>query len=130
MLQKAPFDPLKDFTPLALVAMNPIVLVVHLSVPAKNLAELVAYVKANPDKGGFGSSGTGSPHHLAGELLRARTGAPFVHVPYRGGGPALTDALGGQIVLLFASVITVLPHIKSGKLRAIALTSTTRYEGL
>jgi tripartite-type tricarboxylate transporter receptor subunit TctC len=110
--------------------MNPIVLVVNSTVPAKNLTELVAYVKANPNKGGFGSSGTGSPHHLSGELLRARTGAPFVHVPYRGGGPALNDTLAGQIGLLFASAITVLPHIRSGKLRAIAVTSAQRYEGL
>jgi tripartite-type tricarboxylate transporter receptor subunit TctC len=130
MLLKPPFDPLKDFTPLALVAMNPIVLVVHPSIPAKTVNELVAYVKANPSRGGFGSSGTGSPHHLAGELLRTRTNAPFVHIPYRGGGPALNDALGGQIGLLFASVITVLPHIRSGKLRAIGITSGTRYEGL
>lgn len=130
MLLKPPFDPLKDFTPLALVAMNPIVLVVNPEVPAKNLNELIAYVKAHPNKGGFGSSGTGSPHHLAGELLRQRTGAPFVHVPYRGGGPALTDTLGGQIGILFASAITVLPHIRNGKLRAIAVTSTARYDGL
>lgn len=130
MLLHPTFDPLRDFTPLALVAMNPIVLAVHPSVPAKTLPELVAYIKANPAKGGFGSSGTGSPHHLAGELLRMRTGAPFVHVPYRGGGPALTDALGGQIVLLFSSAITVMPHIRSGKLRAIAMTGASRYEGL
>jgi tripartite-type tricarboxylate transporter receptor subunit TctC len=120
------FDPIKDFTPLAIVAMNPIALVVHPSVPAKDLNELVAWLKANPGKGGFGSSGTGSPHHLAGELLKARTGAPLIHVPYRGGGPALNDLMGGQISLLFASAITVVPHIQSGKVKAIALTSAKR----
>ena len=120
------FDPIKDFTPLAVVAMNPIALVVHPSVPAKDLNELVAWIKANPGKGGFGSSGTGSPHHLAGELLKARTGAPLIHVPYRGGGPALNDLMGGQISLLFASAITVVPHIQSGKVKAIALTSAKR----
>jgi tripartite-type tricarboxylate transporter receptor subunit TctC len=120
------FDPIKDFTPLAIVAMNPIALVVHPSVPAKDLNELVAWIKANPGKGGFGSSGTGSPHHLAGELLKARTGAPLMHVPYRGGGPALNDLMGGQISLLFASAITVVPHIQSGKVKAIALTSAKR----
>lgn len=120
------FDPIKDFTPLAIVAMNPIALVVHPSVPAKDLNELVAWIKANPGKGGFGSSGTGSPHHLAGELLKARTGAPLIHVPYRGGGPALNDLMGGQISLLFASAITVVPHIQSGKVKAIALTSAKR----
>jgi tripartite-type tricarboxylate transporter receptor subunit TctC len=106
--------------------MNPIALVVHPSVPAKDLNELVAWIKANPGKGGFGSSGTGSPHHLAGELLKARTGAPLIHVPYRGGGPALNDLMGGQISLLFASAITVVPHIQSGKVKAIALTSAKR----
>ena len=120
------FDPIKDFTPLAIVAMNPIALVVHPSVPAKDLNKLVAWLKANPGKGGFGSSGTGSPHHLAGELLKARTGAPLIHVPYRGGGPALNDLMGGQISLLFASAITVVPHIQSGKVKAIALTSAKR----
>ncbi|WP_167784597.1 Bug family tripartite tricarboxylate transporter substrate binding protein [Ramlibacter rhizophilus] len=125
-----PFDPIRDFTPLALVAMNPIALVVHPSVPAKNLDELVAWAKANPGKGSYGSSGTGSPHHLAGELLKARTGAPFTHVPYRGGGPALNDLLGGQIPMLFASAITVIPHIQGGKVKAIAVTGGKRAEGL
>ncbi|MEY2617924.1 MAG: hypothetical protein RL522_926 [Pseudomonadota bacterium] len=120
------FDPLKDFTPLAVIAMNPIALVVHPSVPAKDLNELVAWLKANPGKGGFGSSGNGSPHHLAGELLKVRTGAPLTHVPYRGGGPALNDLMGGQIQLLFASAITVVPHIQSGKVKAIAVTSAKR----
>jgi tripartite-type tricarboxylate transporter receptor subunit TctC len=127
---KPSFDPLKDVTPLAIAAMNPIVLVVHPSVPANNLNELIAYVKANPTRAGYGSSGTGSPHHLAGELLKQRSGVSFVHVPYRGGGPALTDAIGNQIPMLFASVITVLPHIKEGRLKAIGVTGATRYEGL
>ncbi len=130
MTATPPFQPLRDFTPLALAAMNPIVLVVHPSIPANNLAELIAFARANPNRTGYGTSGTGSPHHLAGELLKARTGVPFVHVPYRGGGPALTDLMGGQIPMLFASVITVLPHIQSGKVRAIAVTSGTRYDGL
>jgi tripartite-type tricarboxylate transporter receptor subunit TctC len=124
------FQPLRDFTPLALAALNPIVLVVHPSVPANNLAELIAYVKANPGKGGYGTSGTGSPHHLSGELLRSRTGAAFTHVPYRGGGPALNDVMGNQIPMLFASAITVIPHIQGGRLRAIGVTGATRYEGL
>ena len=130
MVDKPAFDPQKDFTPLALAAMNPIVLVVHPSVPANNLTELIAFVKANPNRTGYGSSGTGSPHHLAGELLKQRSGANFVHVPYRGGGPALNDLMGNQIPMLFASVITVLPHIKEGRLKAIGVTNATRYEGL
>ncbi|WP_167772602.1 Bug family tripartite tricarboxylate transporter substrate binding protein [Ramlibacter henchirensis] len=128
LVANPPFQPLRDFTPLALAAMNPIVLVVHPSVPASNLQELIAYVKANKDKAGFGSSGTGSPHHLAGELLRSRTGAPFTHVPYRGGGPALNDLIGGQIPMLFASAITVIPHIQGGRAKAIAITSAARWE--
>lgn len=124
------FHPVRDFTPLSLAALNPIVLVIHPSLPAQNLQELVAYVKANPQRGGFGSSGSGSPHHLAGELLKQRTGAPLVHIPYRGGGPALNDVMGGQLPMMFASLITVIQHIHSGRLRAIAVTSAQRYEGL
>ncbi|MDB5900145.1 MAG: tripartite tricarboxylate transporter substrate binding protein [Ramlibacter sp.] len=130
LLANPPFQPLRDFTPLALAALNPIILVVHPSIPAHNVTELIAYVKANPTKGGYGTSGTGSPHHLAGELLRTRSGAAFTHIPYRGGGPALNDVLGGQIPMLFASLITVLPHVQAGKLRAIGVTGATRYEGL
>ena len=126
-----PFHPIKDFTPLTLAALNPIVLVTNPAfTPAKNLAELVAYLKANPDKGSYGSSGNGSPHHLSGELLKQKSGAPLVHVPYKGGGPAVNDLLGGNIPMVFASLITVLPHIKSGKLRAIVFTQAKRYEGL
>ena len=124
------FNPIRDFTPLALAALNPVVLVVHPSVPASNLKEYVEGVRSGKIKGGYGSSGTGSPHHLAGELLKARSGAALVHVPYRGGGPAVNDVLGNQIPAVFASVITVLPHIQAGKLRAIAVTNGKRYEGL
>jgi tripartite-type tricarboxylate transporter receptor subunit TctC len=130
LLSNPPFQPLRDFTPLALAALNPIVLVVHPGIAARTLAELMAFVKANPGQGGYGSSGTGSPHHLAGELLRSRSGIGFEHVPYRGGGPALNDLLGAQIPMLFASAITVMPHIQSGRVRAIAVTGATRYEGL
>lgn len=129
LMANAP-HPIRDFTPLSLAVMNPVVLVVHSSVPARNMSEFVAWLKANPSKGGFGSSGNGSPHHLAGELLKSKTGTPLVHVPYRGGGPALNDAIGGQILILFTSAITALPHIQSGKLRAIGVTSATRYAGM
>lgn len=125
-----PFHPLKDFTPLTLAVANPIVLVTHPSLPAKNVRELIEYVKSHPDKGAFGSSGIGSPHHLAGELLKQMSGAPLVHVAYRGGGPAMTDVLGGQIPMVFASVVTALPHIHEGKVHAIAVTAAERYPGL
>ena len=124
------FHPSRDFTALSLATLNPIILVVHPSMPVNNLQELVAYVKAKPQQGGFGSSGSGSPHHLAGELLKQRTGAPLVHVPYRGGGPALNDVMGGQLPMLFASLITVLQHIQSGRLRALGVTSLQRFEAL
>jgi len=130
LVANPPFDPIRDFTPLALAAINPIILVVNPAVPAENLKELIEGVRAGKIKGSFGSSGTGSPHHLAGELLKSRTGAPFVHVAYRGGGPAVNDLLGNQVPMVFSSLITVLQHIKAGKLRAIAVTSAQRYEGL
>lgn len=124
------FHPIRDFTPLTLAALNPIVLVVNPAVPARTLRELVDYGRANPDKIAYGSSGSGSPHHLAGELLKQVSGVPFLHVPYKGGAQAVTDVLGGQIPMVFSSLITVLPHIRSGKLRAIAVTQASRYAGL
>lgn len=130
LMAKPTFHPIENFTPLTLAVANPVVLIVHPSIPVKTVSELVDYVKAHPDKGSFGSSGIGSPHHLAGELLRQMSGAPLVHVSYRGGGPAMTDVLGGQIPMIFASVVTALPHIKSGKVRAIGVTQTSRYPGL
>jgi tripartite-type tricarboxylate transporter receptor subunit TctC len=130
MVPNPPFNPVRDFTPLSLAALNPIVLVVHPSIAANNIRELVALVKSNPSKGSYGTSGSGSPHHLSGELLKQRSGAPLTHVPYRGGGPALNDVMGGQIPMIFASAITVIPHIQSGRVRAIAVTGAQRYEGL
>lgn len=130
MMANPSYHPIRDFTPLTLAAADPIVLVVNPNVPARSVSELVEWVRRNPDKGGFGSSGAGSPHHLAGELLRERSGAQFVHVPYKGGAPAIADLLGNQIPMVFASAITVLPHIQSGRLRALAVTSATRYSGL
>ncbi len=124
------FHPLRDFTPLTIAAFNPIVLVVNPSVPVKTVKELVDYARANPGKASYGSSGAGSPHHLAGELLAQMSGVPFTHVAYKGGAPAVTDVLGGQIPMVFSSLITVLPHIKAGKLRAIAFTQAKRYPGL
>jgi len=126
-----PYHPVRDFTALSIAALNPLVLVVNPSVtPARTLPELVAYVRANPDKGAYGSSGNGSPHHLAGELLKLKTGAPLLHVPYKGGGPAVNDLIGGSVPMVFSSLITVLPHIKSGRLHAVAVTTQERYPGL
>lgn len=130
MVANPTYHPIRDFTPLTLAASNPIVLVVHPGVPARSVRELVEWVRRNPDKAGYGSSGAGSPHHLSGELLRERSGVSFVHVPYKGGAPAIADLIGAQISMVFASAITVLPHIQSGRLRALAVTSPSRYIGL
>ena len=130
LLSNPPYHPVNDFTALTMAVMNPVVLVAHPSVHASDMNSLIAAVKSNPNLGLYGSSGTGSPHHLAGELLKRRSMAAFEHVPYKGGGPALNDALGGQIPLLFASLITVLPHIQTGRLKALAFTGLQRYEEL
>ena len=123
---KMPFDHVKDFTPVVLVAGVPNVLVVHPSVPAKSVAELVAYAKANPGKLNFASSGSGTSIHLSGELFKTSAGVQMTHVPYKGSAPALTDLMGGQVQLMFDNLPSALPHIKAGKLRALAVTSTVR----
>jgi len=128
--KRFPYDPIKSFTPIAPAAVNHIVLVVHPSLPVKTVAELIAYGKANPKKLSFGSSGPGSAHHLAGELFNERAGIDMVHVPYKGGGPAMTDLLGNSIPVLFASLATARPHIESGKVRAIAVVEGKRFHGL
>lgn len=120
------YDIHKDFTPLSMLILTPQVLVVHPSVPAKNMKELLAYAKANPAKANYGSPGVGSFSHLAGEMLRADTGIPLTHVPYQGLAPAVNDLLGGQIPFMFVEVVTAAPHIKSGKLNAIAVAHKTR----
>ncbi len=130
LLANPPFNPLRDFTALTLAVGNPLVLVVHPSLPATSVRELVDYCRAGNARCAYGSSGTGSPHHLAGELLRQTSGVSLVHVAYRGGAPAVTDLLGNQIPMVFSSLVTVLPHIRAGRLRAIAVTSAKRYPGL
>lgn len=130
LAKKFPYDPIKSFTPIAPAAVNHIVLVVHPSLPVKTVAELVAYGKANPKKLSFGSSGPGSAHHLAGALLNEKAGIDMVHVPYRGGGPAMTDLIGNSIQVLFASMATARPYIDSGKVRAIAVVEGKRFHGL
>jgi tripartite-type tricarboxylate transporter receptor subunit TctC len=122
---KLPFDPVKDFAPVILMAESPLFLVANPSLPVNSVAELVAYAKANPGKLSFGSVGVGSPHHLAGELLKMRTGIDMVHVPYRGSGPSLQDLMGGQIQVAFDA--TAIQLVREGRLRALAVTSTKRW---
>jgi tripartite-type tricarboxylate transporter receptor subunit TctC len=116
----------RDFVPVTLVAASSLMLVAHPSVPVKNFGELVALAKANPGKLNFGSSGSGTPLHLGGELLNKRAGIKLVHVPYKGAAPALNDVLGGQIELAMVGTPSALPYIKSGRLTAIGLTSLER----
>ena len=123
---KLPYDTLKDFTPVTLVASGPHVLTVHPSVPAKDVNELVALVRANPGKYSFASSGANTQPRLVGELFKLKFGLDLVHVPFNGGGPAMTSTIGGHTPIAFTSLGNAAPSIKDGKLRALALTSAQR----
>ncbi|MBC7780832.1 MAG: tripartite tricarboxylate transporter substrate binding protein [Proteobacteria bacterium] len=122
---KLPFDPVRDFSPIALVASAPFVLAVHPSVPVTNVKEFIAYAKARPGQLNYGAV-PGAAAHLATEMFRSLAGIDIVHVPYKGAGPATTDVIAGQIQFTFASTPGAIPHVKSGKLRALAVTSTKR----
>jgi tripartite-type tricarboxylate transporter receptor subunit TctC len=124
------FDPHRDFAPISLVATAAPVLVVHPSVPARNVQELVAIAKAKPGQLNFGSGGVGTTSHIVGEVFQVATGVKMVHVPYKGGVLAVTDLVGGQIQLSFSDMVPSVPHIKSGKLRALAVTSEQRSAAL
>src|SRR3979490_1811636 len=126
LYKNAGYDPPKDFAPIGLVREAPNSLVVHPSFPAKTLAELIAYAKANPGKVNFGSAGAGTVSHITGEYFAASAGIKLVHIPYKGTGPALTDLLGGHIPMAFAPIPASHPNVSAGLLRALAVTSTTR----
>jgi len=123
---KIPYDPVRDFTAIIQIAQVPNVLVVHPSLPIKTVKELIALAKANPGKLSFSSSGSGSSDHMSGELFKSLAHVDLVHVPYKGGAPAITDAIAGQVSMTFSNQPTALPHVKSGKLRGIAVTSIKR----
>ena len=125
-LRKLPYDPLKDFAPVSRIGANQLALVVHPSVAAKTVAELVALAKAKPGAVNFASAGTGSTAHLAGELFKSLAAIDIVHVPYKGAGPALTDLIGGQVQMLITGYPGALPHIKAGRLRALGATGAKR----
>jgi tripartite-type tricarboxylate transporter receptor subunit TctC len=127
---RMPFDHMRDFAPVILVAGVPNVLVVNPSVPANSVQELIAYGKANPGKLNFASSGSGTSIHLAGELFKTMSGVQMTHVPYKGSAPALADLIGGQVQLMFDNLPSALPQIKAGKLRALAVTSAQRSAAL
>jgi tripartite-type tricarboxylate transporter receptor subunit TctC len=127
---KLPYDPVRSFEPVALVAKVPNVLVVHPGVAAKTVKELVALAKAKPGHLSYGSGGNGSAANLAGEYLKQQTGTSMLHIPYRGAVPAVTDLAGGQIQLVFTGGLAVMPFVKSGQLRALAVSSTQRMASL
>ena len=123
---KLPFDPLKDLAPVILLAEAPFLLVIHPSLPVRSAADLVKLARLKPDTLNYASGGTGSSGHLAGELFKAAAGIKMVHVPHKGAGPALTDTIAGQVDLTFGSMISSLQHVRSGRLRALAVTSLKR----
>jgi tripartite-type tricarboxylate transporter receptor subunit TctC len=126
ILREMPFDPAADLTPLTLAAVTPIALVVHPSLPAATVAEFVAHARANPGRISFASSGTGSPHHLQGELFKSAAGIDIQHVPYRGAAPAITDLVGGHVPAGFITLGVALPHHRAGRLRILAVGEDER----
>ena len=125
-----PFDPLRDFAPVSLLFASPLYLVVHPSVPANSVQELLALAKARPGKLTFASIGAGTSQHLAGEMFRTRGKVDIVHVPYKGSAPATTDLLAGQVDMMFEGGVSSLPHVRAGKLRALATTTARRAEAM
>jgi tripartite-type tricarboxylate transporter receptor subunit TctC len=130
LYRKLPYSFLEDIVPVAGLADGPNVMEVHPSVPARTVAEFIAYAKANPGKISFASAGNGTTIHLSGELFMAMTGIKMLHVPYRGSAPALTDMISGQVQVMFDNVLSSLPHLQSGALRPLAVTSRVRLEAL
>lgn len=123
---KPPYDPARDFAPVAKVALQPILFAVNARVPAKTLPEFLALAKTEPGKLNYGSAGVGTEMHLTGELLKLESGANFTHIPYRGGGPAITDLVAGQIQMMVVVYSSIEPYIKNGDVRALATTNGTR----
>lgn len=126
LLYKLSFDTEKDFAPISLVASLPQIIAAHPPLPVKNMQELIALAKTYPGKLNFASVGNGSPSHIAGELLKLKAGIDLVHIPYKGGGPAVADTLAGQVQFLIVSIPAAIAHVRSGRLRAIAVTTLRR----
>jgi tripartite-type tricarboxylate transporter receptor subunit TctC len=130
LYKKLPYDPIKDFAPISLLNITPLVLVANPDFPAKSVPELIEFAKAHPGEYSYASSGNGTPIHLAGELFKTMAGIDLVHVPYKGAAPALVDVLGGHVPLMFDNLPPSLEHIRSGKLRALGVTTTERAPSL
>jgi tripartite-type tricarboxylate transporter receptor subunit TctC len=126
LYDKLPYDPVTSFTPITLYATQPNVLLVHPSVPAKNVAEFIQLLKASPNKYSFGSAGTGTSQHISGEMFKTMAGVKMEHIPYRGSGAMLPELLGGTLTVAFDNVASAIPHMKAGKLRALAVTTAQR----
>lgn len=130
LYKKLNFDPVKDFAPVSLVVSSPQLLAVHPSVAAKSVKELIALAKAKPGQLNYASAGTGTSPHLTFELFKSMAGIDVVHVPYKGTGPAITDLIGGQVQMMITGVVALMPHVKSGKLRGLGVTSAKRVAAL
>jgi len=130
LFRKLGFDPVKDFAPVSLVAITPNILVAHPSLPVKSIKDLIALAKAKPGTLNFPSAGVGSSSHLAGELLKSLAGISMVHVPFKGGGPALVATIAGEVQIMFATMPAAMPHVKSGKVRPVAVTTTRRSQAM
>jgi tripartite-type tricarboxylate transporter receptor subunit TctC len=130
LYDKLNFVFLRDIAPVASITRTAYVLAVHPSFPAKTVPEFISFAKANPGKINMASPGVGTPHHLSGELFKMMAGVNMIHVPYRGDAPALTDLIGGQVQVSFSGVISAIEYIRTGKVRALAITTTTRFESL
>jgi tripartite-type tricarboxylate transporter receptor subunit TctC len=126
LYRSLPYDPVKDFAPVALVAIQPNILVVNPGVPVRSVPELILFLKKNPGKLNYASTGAGAAAHLSGELFKAMTGVDMVHVPYKGAQPALTDLIAGQVQVMFATSASVIPFVRAGRLRALAVTTARR----
>ncbi len=127
---KLPYDAIKDFTPITLTTINPLVVLVTPALPVKSMPDLIAYAKANPGKLSFASAGNGAANHLAGEMINGLAGIKMLHVPYKGDAPGVPDVMAGTVSMMFPTLIAGMPHIKSGQLRAIAVTSAKRSPSL
>ena len=130
LYKHTPFDPVKDFAPIINAGANIICLAVNAELPIKTVADLIAYAKQNPGKLSYGTSGVGSPHHLSGELLHQKAGIEITHIPYKGGGAAVNDLLGGHIGMAFLSLSAAVPHMNTGKIRIVAVVEKSRYAAL
>ncbi len=127
---KLPYEPLKDFAPIALLGVQPLMIVVHPSLPVRTIKELIALAKARPGQVNYSSGGSGTPPHLAAELFQQASGVSFVHVAYKGGTPAVVAVVSGEVGLMFGNMVPALPHVRIGRLRALAVTSAQRWQTL